>query len=274
MDPVTVGLLGGGALSALGSVFGSSKQAKAAKQSAQMQMQMFERLLGQQSPFVQSGYGANTRLMELLGIAPPGSSPKSYEDWLLENPIDQGKKVGPAGFVLKDKNASEAARKAQYEQYVSGFSPYEKPDDFGSLLQPFDADTFEQYKDPGYDFRLQQGQQGVLNSASAGSGALSGAALKDLLSFNQDLASTEYSNAFNRYQTQQGNIFQRLAGIAGMGQNAAANVGGSGTALAGGAGQALQNYGTALGGGIVGAGNSLGQGFTLSQLLPLLTKGA
>lgn len=276
MDPVTIGLLGGGALSALGSVFGSNKQAKAAKQAAQMQMKMFERLLEQQSPFVQGGYGANTRLLELLGIAPPGSSPKSYEEWLRENPIDQGTKVSLPGYtkILRDPNATEAARKAQYEQYVSGFSPYEKPADFGSLLQPFDSDTFERYKDPGYDFRLQQGQQALLNSASAGSGALSGAALKDLLSFNQDLAATEYSNAFNRYQTQQGNIFQRLAGIAGLGQNAAANVGSSGTALAGGAGQALQNYGTALGGGIVGAGNALGQGFTLAQLLPLLTKGA
>lgn len=275
MDPVTMGLVGGGAISALGSILGSNKQAKAAKQAAQMQMQMFERLLGQQQPFIQSGYGANSRLSELLGIAPPESRLLSYEDWLKKNPIDLGQKVGIAGMsrLPGDPNASEKARKAQYEQYVAGYKPYEESDDFGSLLRPFDADTFAQYKDPGYDFRLQQGTQGLMNSAAAGSGALSGAALKDLLAYNQDMAATEYGNAFNRYQTQQGNIFQRLAGIAGMGQGAAAGVGGQGTSLAGGAGQAIQNYGSAIGGGIVGASNAAGQGVTLSQLLPLLMKG-
>ncbi len=142
---------------------------------------------------------------------------------------------------------------------------------FGSLNKPFGADEFKQFLDPGYQFRKQQGEQGVLNSASAGSGAMSGAALKDLLSFNQDLASTEYGNAFNRYQTQQGNIFQRLAGLTNLGQNAAAGVGQQGTALATGAGQSLTNAGTATGAGTIGAanavGNTLSSNYWLGQVL-------
>jgi hypothetical protein len=35
---------------------------------------------------------------------------------------------------------------------------------FGSLMKPFDAQTFQQYKDPGYDFQLQQGTQALQNS--------------------------------------------------------------------------------------------------------------
>lgn len=129
---------------------------------------------------------------------------------------------------------------------------------YGSFTQPFDVQSFYQNLDPSYFFRLQQGQQGLANSAAAGSGALSGSALKDLMNYNQTAASQEYGNAYNRYQTTQGNIFNRLFSIAGLGQASASNVGANNTNLAGNAGQAIQNQGSALGGGIVGAGNALG----------------
>jgi hypothetical protein len=132
--------------------------------------------------------------------------------------------------------------------------------DYGSLTQPFDVEEFYKYQDPGYWFRLQQGTQALQNSAAAGSGALSGAALKDLLTFNQDSASQEYTNAFNRDQTQKGNIFSRLLSVAQLGQNAAAGVGAQGTQLAGNAGQQVYNAGSAAGAGVVGAGNALSQG--------------
>lgn len=151
----------------------------------------------------------------------------------------------------------------------AGNSTYGNPADpsYGSFTQPFDTHAFLSYLDPGYGFQQQQGQQAVLNSAAAGSGALSGAALKDLLSFNQGLAATGYQNAFDRYQTQQNNIFQRLYDIAGLGQNAAANVGNQGTQLAGNAGQMYSNAGSAAGAGIVGAGNSLSGGLSNYWLL-------
>jgi hypothetical protein len=132
----------------------------------------------------------------------------------------------------------------------------------GELVQPFDAERFEQYKDPGYDFRLRQGEQALLNKASAGSGAFSGAAIKDLLAYNQDMASTEYGNAFNRYQVQQGNIFSRLSDIARLGQSSAAGVGSAGTQAAATGGQAIMNQGSAYGGGVVGAGGAAGDAAT------------
>src|SRR6185369_10792777 len=137
---------------------------------------------------------------------------------------------------------------------------------YGSFTKPFDAEEFYKYEDPGYWFRLQQGQQALQNSAAAGSGALSGSALKDLLGYNQDMASTEYNNAFNRYQTTQGNIFQRLMGIAQLGQSSAAQTGSIGATLAGNAGANISNAGTAAGSGIVGAGNSINNGATNAWL--------
>lgn len=52
--------------------------------------------------------------------------------------------------------------------------------------------------DPGYQFRLQQGE-GALQASAAARGVLnSGGTLQDVLKYGQDYASQEYSNVFNR----------------------------------------------------------------------------
>lgn len=143
---------------------------------------------------------------------------------------------------------------------------------FGSFSRPFTVEDFYNYADPGYAFQLQQGNQALLNNAAVGGSALGGAALKDLLKYNQDYAGTAYNDAFNRYQVQQGNIFSRLSSLLQLGQNAAAGVGSQGTALAGNAGQAIANAGAAAGAGAVGAANSLGNSFTNYWLMQQLNK--
>lgn len=132
---------------------------------------------------------------------------------------------------------------------------------FGSLLTPFSASMMQQYS-PAYKFQMGQGEYGTLAGNSSGQGALSGAAQQGLESFNQNYANTAFNNAFNQYQTQQGNIYQRLAGVSQLGQAAAANTGQQGTALAGNVGQAVSNAGTALAGGQVGAANAYSGGLS------------
>lgn len=140
---------------------------------------------------------------------------------------------------------------------------------YGSLLTPFTAAQMQQYS-PAYRFQMQQGLQGTLNGDASGSGALSGAAQKDLASFNQNYANTAFNNAFNQYQTQQGNIYSRLAGVAQLGQSAAANTGQQGTALAGQAAQSATNIGTALGAGQVGSANAWSGALSNASYLPYL----
>lgn len=130
---------------------------------------------------------------------------------------------------------------------------------YGSLTAPFTTDNWKQLS-PAYDFQMQQGQQGVRNADAAGSGALSGAALKDLTYYNQNLANTSFNNAFNQYQTQQGNIFNRLSAIANLGQASANNTAQQGTALAGQAAQSAQNVGTAQANLGTGVGNAVSGG--------------
>lgn len=132
---------------------------------------------------------------------------------------------------------------------------------YGSLVAPFTMQNFQQLS-PAYNFQLQQGQQNVLNSDAAGQGSLSGSALKDLTNYNQSAANTSFNNAFNQYQTQQSNVFNRLSSIANLGQNAATNTGQQGTALAGQAAQSATNIGSAQAAGTIGASNALTGGLT------------
>jgi hypothetical protein len=128
---------------------------------------------------------------------------------------------------------------------------------YGSLMKPFDAQAFEQYKDPGYQFQLQQGQQALQNSQAAQNGVLSGAALKDLIGFNQGMANTAYQNAFGRYMTQNDATYNRLSSLLGIGENAAAGVGNTGAQVMSNVGNTLTSGAAAQAAGRVGQANAL-----------------
>ena len=87
-------------------------------------------------------------------------------------------------------------------------------------------------RDPSYQWRVSQGQEGVENSAAARGGALSGNALRAIEDYRQNSASEEYQNEWNRFM-------QEL----GIGQNAAGNM----SNLATGEGNALSNLLTGRG---------------------------
>src|SRR5262249_49173751 len=55
------------------------------------------------------------------------------------------------------------------------------------------------WQDPGYQFRLNEGMKALQNSAAASGGLLSGPTLKALTNYSQGAASQEYANAFNRF---------------------------------------------------------------------------
>ena len=139
----------------------------------------------------------------------------------------------------------------------------------GSLLQPFTASMMQQYS-PAYQFQRAQGEYGTLAGSSSGQGALSGAAQQGLESFNQNMANTAFNNAFNQYNTQQNNIYSRLAGIASLGQSAASMQANTGTNLTGQMGQTLSNIGTAQAGGQVGSANAISGGSLTVRNLGLI----
>lgn len=74
--------------------------------------------------------------------------------------------------------------------------------------------------DPGFAFRQQQAQLALDRSASVRGGNLSGAAIKSAAAYQQNLASQEYQNAFNRFETVTQNRYSNLLGVSDRGQAA------------------------------------------------------
>jgi len=115
--------------------------------------------------------------------------------------------------------------------------------------------------DPGYQFRLQQGQQGVKRSAAAQGGLLSGAALKAMARFSQGLASDEYGAAYNRFNNDQSTQYNRLASLAGVGQQATNQVGQASQNAYGTIANAGMNTSNAIQNNLTGAGNARASGY-------------
>jgi hypothetical protein len=120
-------------------------------------------------------------------------------------------------------------------QYVQGVQPG------GALTRGF---TMADYQaDPGYAFRLSEGLKGLEQTAAARGGLLSGNALRGAQRYGQDLASQEYTNAYNRYTGEQATQRNALAGLAGQGQTTANTIGQSGAAYGQYVGNAMMNQG-------------------------------
>lgn len=135
---------------------------------------------------------------------------------------------------------------------VEGFDP-------NSLLQDFNKTQMEE--DPGYAFRLAEGQKAIERSTAAKGGLQSGAALKAAARYGQEMGSQEYQNAYNRFMTtkaaqaqEYGNAFNRfqtersnqlapLQSLQAIGQASAAQQAAAAGSMAQGSSQALQNYG-------------------------------
>jgi hypothetical protein len=114
-----------------------------------------------------------------------------------------------------------------------------------SNYTPFGMDQFQ--ADPGYSFRMDEGMKALERSAAARGGLLSGSAMKGIQRFGQGLASDEYTNAFNRYQTERNARLNPLQSLAGVGQTATQQIGQAGQAMTSGMGQTGQSMAANLG---------------------------
>jgi hypothetical protein len=122
----------------------------------------------------------------------------------------------------------------------------------------FTPEAFAAGQDPGYGFRMSEGLKAVDRQAAARGGLISGAALKASQRFGQDMASQEYGNAFNRYQTIRGNTLSPYQNLQGVGLNAANMTGAAGANYGSAGGQAMG----AAGGGAMNAYGAASQGAT------------
>ena len=133
---------------------------------------------------------------------------------------------------------------------ISDMMPY--------LTQQFGPEQLKSNLAPNYQFMLEQGlgaQNQALNVGGGGSN-INTAGTK----FAEDYASNAYQNAFNNFQTGRQNIYNTLAGIAGIGQTANTQTSQLGQNTAGNLGQLAVGGAQALGSGQIGAANAMAGG--------------
>lgn len=224
---------------------GASKSAKAAKSAAnrqaesadaatQAQMDMYYQNREDTMPWLKAGSSGLNNLSYLLGITP-----------------DKTEKTDDKGDVVKDAQGNVV--------YTDPFSNVNRDlGGFGSLSKSFGASDFQ--TDPGYQFRMDEANKALQRSQAAKGGLLSGAAAKELTRYNQGAASDEYMNAYNRFNTNQSNLYNKLAGLSGTGQQAANTLGTLGQNTATNVGNNMMAAGNAQAAGQVGAANAWSTG--------------
>jgi hypothetical protein len=187
----------------------------------------------------------------------------------------------------RDRAASEAAagQDSEYGSMMRNFSAADRDADplynqMSPLIQAAMQRASKFETAPGYEFRKAEGAKGAENSAAARGGLLSGAALKAMERYGQDFASNEYGNwfnqsntdrnfisgqgdaAYNRYNNNNTQRYNRLAGVSGTGQQATNFVNTAGANYANQAGQNITGAGNAQAAGIVGQANALSGGLS------------
>lgn len=243
------GSLLGGALGGSKAGERAAKDAAAAAQRAQDNAR--RQANAELSPYKQSGESANKLLSQYLGTADPEGyalrpTRQKFEDEYLEyhfgkygKGYDRNSDMGTVNRYV-DTKYNEAMK--QWEEGKKDYiarNPGSQGD--GRLLKDFTNEDF--VKDPGYNFRLSEGEKGANRTFSARGGLNSGAALKALERYRQDFASNEFGNAYNRDAANKGRIYDFLSGEKqtglgatgtglGVAQNTANNIGNIGISTA------------------------------------------
>jgi hypothetical protein len=187
--------------------------------------------------------------------------------------------LGAAASRSASKTQAGAAQQAadvqrsQFEQTREDQAPYrqagynalaELQRTAGNVPGAFKFGAGDYQADPGYAFRLSEGQKALDRQAAARGGLISGGALKAATRFGQDMGSQEYQSAYNRaltgYNTdvaRENQLYNRQAALAGIGQTSTNLVGQAGQNYATNVGNLMTSGAAANAAGQVGMANAL-----------------
>lgn len=148
-----------------------------------------------------------------------------------------------------------ARQKPFYEAGVNALPGYLKGVGAGGdLVRGFTMGDYQ--ADPGYAFRLSEGQKQLDRQAAIRGGQISGSAMKAAARYGQDMASQEYSNAYNRFRDTQGLQRNALAGVVGFAPTAAGSMTTAGQNYATNAGNAMVGQGVNTGNALIAGANA------------------
>tara|TARA_R110002020_G_scaffold10785_5_gene40950 strand:- start:1742 stop:2935 length:1194 start_codon:yes stop_codon:yes gene_type:complete len=253
----------------------------ATKQATALQKEIYDLTREDVQPWYQAGVGGLSKLSDLLGISGGSVQDRQgiYDELLPQYAQQEqtqtqggGQWLGKNGGLYSNQldaansfargDSEKVAQLADAIEYIPtttttiDTTDYDAlnaavderlgsqgtPEGYGSLLERFDMDKFEQ--DPGYQFRQDEARKALERQMAAqgitlgggGVGEINPQAARAMEELSQGLASQEYGSAYDRYNIDQTNTYNRLAGIAGMGQQSTGQMAGAG-----------QNYATNVG---------------------------
>lgn len=285
--------IGGSLISASASNKAANTQADAADRAAQLQNEQYLKSVELQEPFRQAGILGQNRLMTYLGM---GGTPQ-YDDTAynkaLQNynaqiaALDPSKFMTGGGATGGEYISGNADAGGYYAGGTTGAGTFDQAgydaaragivapnrENFrlagGDVNDPnfgkyataeYTPEMFAKGIDPGYQFRLSEGMKGLERSAASRGGLLSGGTLKGIQRYGQDMASQEFTNAFNRYQAERTGTLNPYQAMAGQGQSVANTLTNTGMNYANQAGEAYQGAANARASGYVGGANAINQG--------------
>jgi hypothetical protein len=281
------GAIAGGLISANAAKSAANTQAKAAGKASDTQLAMFNTLNDQQTPYRQSGYSALNAINAGLGI----DSPKSGLNLTLDDfkKMQQSSAIAPilgvsggdqwaqnayslykqGGYGESDsialQNIDNSVAKAGGQSGVtSGITPAmqdaSNSQGFGQFTHSFNASDLNANLAPNYQFMLDQGIGQTKNMANSTGGLIGGNALQGINTFAQNYAKNAYQDAFQNYNANQTNIFNRLSSIAGLGQTANQATANAAIPLTGAATNYMTSGAAAQAAGTVGSANAISGG--------------
>lgn len=183
--------------------------------------------------------------------------------------VGAGASVAGASMQAKSTKKASDVQERMFDQTREDLLPYNTAGQDATkqlsnrlveLTSPIVMDQETLEKTPGYQFNLTQGLKSVQNSAAARGLGSSGAAFKGAASYATGLADSTYQNQFNNANTNQTNAFNRLMGVAGLGESAAAQTGAYATQTGQSIGNNMIQGGNAQAAGINGAAASFNNG--------------
>jgi hypothetical protein len=231
-----VATVGSAAIGASAAGKAAKTQANAARDAANIQLQMFNKTQQNLSPYMNFGTQALSPYAQLLGIGTNVPQP-DWASYLRMNPDVMQEALKEGVDPLQYAQTHYQMFGAKEGRKLAMTQPTSQAQAMQTALENI----------PGYQFVRDQGIKSV-NNAMGGRG-LSGAQAKGVSRFVTGLANTTY-----------GDQIARLANAAGLGENAAAGVGNAAIQTGQNVGNAYQAAGQAQAAGQVGTANALQQG--------------
>lgn len=207
------------------------KQQKAADKVNTLEQRIYEESKADFAPYLQVGKDALAALnFELLGGDKPiyGAREKPKIEIIEGKAPSAGKIVFNANVGRDGENEIVGATGGTPDTFAVDGKVFNTRGEAQAFLdsQDYGGREYEGFETtPGYQFRVDEGQKAIERSAAARGGLNSGATLKALERFGQNIASDEYTTYLNRLSSLAGTGQTQANAQASLGQNFATQFG-------------------------------------------------